>query len=462
MGVILEASGGRAMELVLVVVALALSGCWAGMRMAIRTRREAAALRRINATLEACSQQRSRELQAALTAAEGQAVQVEAAHRAKTEFLASMSHELRTPLNAVIGFSDLMRMNEAQEPLTHRQHQAVEQIRAAGARLLTLVDEVLALADLEGGRLALAVERADPLLIAREVCEDLKPVAEAARIELCVPAPTAGLAARADRERLRQVLTALVTNAIQYNQPGGAVLIEATQSAEGVRLRVQDTGPGLSPHSLQGLFQPFNRLGREALDVPGAGLGLAVAQRLIEAMGGRLTAESREGEGAVFTIRLPGADETPRAVTASPVPAVSLPSATLLYVEDNPSNIALMRHVITALGAMQLHVAETGAEGLALARDLRPDVILLDINLPGMDGFDVRARLAEDPLTRGLPVMALSARASLADIRKGRDAGFVEYLTKPLQIPALVEALSRVLAPPLTASPVNRTVAGAG
>lgn len=448
------------MELVLVVVALALSGCWAGIRLAIRARREAATLRRLNATLEARTEQRARELQTALAAAEGQAAQVEAAHRAKTEFLASMSHELRTPLNAVIGFADLMRMNEAQEPLTHRQHQALEQIRAAGARLLTLVDEVLNLADIEGGRLALNVERVDPLLIARQVCEALHPMAEAAGIELREPPPVAGLAALADRERLRQVLTALIANAVKYNRPGGAVLIEARQSADGVSLSVHDTGPGLPAARMDGLFQPFNRLGREASEVPGAGLGLAVARRLIEAMGGQLGGDSREGEGAVFTIRLPAATEAPRTVTASFAPTMTLPDATLLYVEDHPSNIALMRHVITALGGMRLHVAETGPEGLALARDLRPDVVILDINLPGMDGFAVKARLAEDPLTRGIPVLALSASAAFADIRRGREAGFLEYLTKPLQIPALAQALSRALTPDVEA-PDARGDAGA-
>lgn len=448
------------MELVLVVVALALSGCWAGLRMAVKARRELAILRRVNATLEACSEQRARELQSALTAAEGQAAQVEAAHRAKAEFLASMSHELRTPLNAVIGFSDLMRMNETQEPLTHRQHQAVEQIRDAGARLLTLVDEVLNLADLEGGRLTLNVERVDPLLVARQVCQVLRPGADAAGIALREPSPAAGLIARADRERLRQVLTALIGNAVKYNRPGGAVLIEARQSAEGVSLSVHDTGPGLPPARMNDLFQPFNRLGREASDVPGAGLGLAVARRLIEAMGGRLEAESREGEGAVFTVHLPVGAAQPRAVVASPVPAADLPEATLLYVEDNPSNIALMRHVITAFGRIRLHVAETGPEGLALARDLRPDIIILDINLPGMDGFEVKARLGEDPLTRGLPVLALSASATPADRRRGREAGFVEYLTKPLHIPALAEALSRALSPALTPAAAGLDVAG--
>ena len=445
------------MVLVLVVVAFALSGCWAGLRLAMKARREVALLRRVNATLEARAEQRARDLETALAVAEGQAAQVEAAHRAKTDFLASMSHELRTPLNAVIGFSDLMRINEALEPLSHRQHQAVEQIRAAGARLLTLVDEVLNLADIEGGRLTLEVERVDPLLIARQVCETLRPTAQTAGVDLREPPPVAGLAALADRERLRQVLTALIGNAVKYNRPGGAVLIEAHQSSEGVSLSVHDTGPGLPAARMDDLFQPFNRLGREASDVAGAGLGLAVARRLIQAMGGRLEAESREDEGAVFTLHLPLAVAQPRLVAASSVPKTDLPEATLLYVEDNPSNIALMRHVITALGRIQLHVAETGPEGLALARDLRPDVVILDINLPGMDGFEVKARLAEDPLTRGLPVLALSARATPADMRRGREAGFAEYLTKPLHIPALVEALSRALTPDIA----TRT-AGAG
>ena len=445
------------MVLVLVVVAFALSGCWAGLRLAMKARREVALLRRVNATLEARAEQRARDLETALAVAEGQAAQVEAAHRAKTDFLASMSHELRTPLNAVIGFSDLMRINEALEPLSHRQHQAVEQIRAAGARLLTLVDEVLNLADIESGRLTLEVERVDPLLIARQVCETLRPTAQTAGVDLREPPPVAGLAALADRERLRQVLTALIGNAVKYNRPGGAVLIEARQSSEGVSLSVHDTGPGLPAARMDDLFQPFNRLGREASDVAGAGLGLAVARRLIQAMGGRLEAESREDEGAVFTLHLPLAVAQPRLVAASSVPKTDLPEATLLYVEDNPSNIALMRHVITALGRIQLHVAETGPEGLALARDLRPDVVILDINLPGMDGFEVKARLAEDPLTRGLPVLALSARATPADMRRGREAGFAEYLTKPLHIPALVEALSRALTPDIA----TRT-AGAG
>ncbi|WP_312781324.1 ATP-binding protein [Brevundimonas sp.] len=447
------------MELVLVVVALAMSGCWAGLRLAVRAKGEAAALRRLNATLETRAELRAQELRSALAAAEGQAAQVEAAHRAKAEFLASMSHELRTPLNAVIGFSDLMRMNEALEPLTHRQHQALEQIRAAGGRLLTLVDEVLNLADIEGGRLALSVERVDPLLIARQVCEALGPMAEAAGIALCAPPPVSGLAALADRERLRQVLTALIANAVKYNRPGGAVLIEARQSGEGVSLNVSDTGPGLPVHRMEGLFQPFNRLGREASEVAGAGLGLAVARRLIEAMGGELNAESREGEGAVFTVRLPVATGTPRAVTASFAPTMTLPEATLLYVEDNPSNIALMRHVITALGGMSLHVAETGPQGLALARDLRPDVVILDINLPGMNGFELKARMAEDPLTRCLPVLALSASATPADMRRGREAGFVEYLTKPLHIPALAAALSRALSSAAASAPARPVAA---
>lgn len=199
------------------------------------------------------------------------------------------------------------------------------------------------------------------------------------------------------------------------------------------------------------LFQPFNRLGRETSSVAGTGIGLTLSRKLAEAMGGRLEAVSREGEGSTFTVHLPLARSSARPAEMRGAEAMVLPpmigtSATLLYVEDNPSNIALMRHVVTALGGIQLHIAETGHEGLALARDLRPDVILLDINLPGLNGFELKARLDVDPLTRGLPVLALSASAMPSDIQRGRAAGFRDYLTKPLDIPAFARALNTALA----------------
>lgn len=433
------------MEFVLLIVALALAGCLAGVRLGLQARRQSARLAELNDALERRIADRTQELRQALEMSEGQSRAVAAASQAKSDFLAGMSHELRTPLNAVIGFAELMRLNDGTEPLTRRQAQAVDQIIGSGRHLLSLVEEVLDLARIEAGRLSMSVERVDPTLVVRQVRDSLRPVAEAAGVTLRAPAPTAGLGVVADRTRLRQVLINLVSNAIKYNRAGGEVLLEVRQTRDGVALAVHDTGVGIPEDRMAELFQPFSRLGRETTDVAGTGIGLAVSRRLAEAMNGRLECASVEGQGSTFTLHLPLAHPAAAPVTASPIPLSQLPAATLLYVEDNPSNIALMRHVVTALGPIQLHVAETGHEGLALARDLRPDVILLDINLPGLSGFELKARLDADPLTRGLPVLALSASAMPDDIKRGRVAGFRDYLTKPLDIPAFAAALNRAL-----------------
>ena len=433
------------MEFVLLIVALALAGCLAGVRLGLQARSQSARLAELNGSLEHRIAERTQELRLALEASDEQTKAVAAASQAKSDFLAGMSHELRTPLNAVIGFAELMRMNQAAEPLTRRQSQAVEQILGSGQHLLSLIEEVLDLARIEAGKLSMSVERVDPQLVVRQVCDNLRPMAEAAGVTLRAPAATAGLGVVADRTRLRQVLINLVSNAIKYNRQGGDVLLEVRQTADGVALEVHDTGVGIPEDRMAELFQPFNRLGRETSDVAGTGIGLAVSRRLAEAMNGRLECASLAGEGSTFTLHLPLARQAAAPATASPIPTGTLPAATMLYVEDNPSNIALMRHVVAALGPIQLHAAENGHEGLALARDLRPDVILLDINLPGLSGFELKARLDADPLTRGLPVLALSASAMPGDIKRGREAGFRDYLTKPLDIPALAAALNRAL-----------------
>ena len=447
------------MELVLVVLALALSGAWAGIRLAVRARAEAARLRVLNGSVESRVAERTRELRLSLDAADQKARALQGANQAKSEFLASMSHELRTPLNAVIGFAELLRLNASAEPLTRAQGQAADQILSAGRHLLALIEEVLDLARIESGKLSMSIEAVDPQLVARQVCETMRREAEVAGVTLSAPAVSAGPCVVADRTRLRQVLLNLVSNAIKYNRPGGRVWVEVTRSDEGAVLSVRDTGVGIPEARMADLFQPFNRLGRETSTVAGTGIGLTVSRKLAEAMNGRLEAVSREGEGSIFTLTLPpagpsrapvAAGDRPMVLPAIVAPAMPGPSmpgqqATLLYVEDNPSNIALMRHVVTALGGMQLHVAETGHEGLALARDLRPDVIVLDINLPGLNGFELKARLDADPLTRSLPVLALSASAMPQDIQRGREAGFRDYLTKPIDIPAFAHALNAAL-----------------
>lgn len=433
------------MLIALLIVSMALATGWAGVRLWLDARRRAAGLSVLNADLERRVAERTEALTRAVQAADEKATALQAANDAKSDFLAGLSHELRTPLNAVLGFAELLRMNADAEPLTRRQGQAVDQIHASGRNLLALVDEVLDLARIEAGRLTLSIERVDPQLVVRQVCDIVRPQAEAAGVTLRAPEPTAGLGVVADRTRLRQVLLNLLTNAIKYNRPGGHVLVELRQTPDGVALSVHDTGLGLPKDRMAELFQPFRRLGREETAIEGTGVGLAVSRRLAEAMGGRIEAHSVEGEGSTFTLHLPLARAPAPTVVASPLETGNLPQAVMLYVEDNPSNIALMRHVVAALGSIQLHVAETGHEGLALARDLRPDVILLDINLPGLSGFELKARLDGDPLTRGIPVMALSAGAMPSDVRRGREAGFRDYLTKPLDIRAFAKALDRAL-----------------
>lgn len=434
------------MLVIITVVALALSGAWAGVRLALEARAQARRQAELARTLEARVAERTAQLTQALEAADQQAAILASADRVKSDFLAAMSHELRTPLNAVIGFAELMRIHAPTEPLTFRQRQAVDHILAAGSRLLALIDEVLDLARLESGTLSVTLERVDPQLVARQVCDAFRAEAEQLHVRIEAPPPTAGLGVVADRTRLRQALTQLVANAVRYNRPGGVVLVEVRQSSQGVMLSVHDTGPGVPPDRMNELFQPFNRLGREGSAIPGAGVGLLVARKLVEAMEGRLDAASTPGEGSTFAIRLPAALPAGEAVVATALPVAALPPATVLYVEDNPSNVALMRHVVAALGPLRLHVAETGHDGLVLAQDLAPDVIILDIALPDIDGFAVKAALAADPRTAGIPVLALSAGAMPADLRRGREAGFAAYLTKPLVIPALARALADVLA----------------
>ena len=452
------------MGFILVVIAVALTAALGGISLATRARGEAIRLRALTNALQARVTEATREMRAALATSDQQARGLAAASQAKTDFLTGMSHELRTPLNAVIGFAELMRMNAATEPLTLRQHQAVEQILGAGQHLLALIEEVLDLARIEAGKLSMSIEAVDPHLVARQVCQSLKPEAEAAGVTLRAPPVVAGFGVVADRTRLRQILLNLVSNAIRYNRPGGHVIVELRQGRDGVILSVRDTGAGIPADRMAELFQPFNRLGREASTLAGTGIGLTVSRRLAEAMNGRLEATSREGEGSCFTLHLPLARHTAPQIVASEVPELAAPAlpggpATMLYVEDNPSNIALMRHVIEALGSIRLHVAETGHDGLALARDLRPDIILLDINLPGLNGFQLKAGLDADPLTRGIPVLALSASAMPSDIKRGKTAGFRDYLTKPLDIPAFARALNRALTEVSQTAEADRRVA---
>lgn len=441
------------MELVLFLTAILLTGLLGAVRLAMRSRAEAVRLRAINNALESRVAERTRSLRQALDAAGDQAMALAAANQARADFLSGMNHALRTPLNAVIGFADLLTQNAEQEPLTRKQAQAIAEIRIAGTRLLSLIDRILDFADIEARPVALALARVDPLLIVRQVVEAMRAEAAAAGVSIQAPAASPGYTVAADPERLRQILLNLLSNAIGHNRRGGTVLIEVRRSGDRIALAIHDDGPGIAPERIDGLFQPFCRLSpsQNHPDADGQavlGVGLAVARRLAEAMAGTLTAASTPGEGSSFTLTLPVALAVPTPVSppaSEPLPPVDLSKLTVLYVEDNAANITLMRHVMGALGP-SLHIAETGAEGLDLARDLRPDVILLDIHLPDFDGFEVKARLAQDALTQDLPVVALTAGSSPADARRGHDEGFAAWLTKPLDIALLAGTLQQVAA----------------
>lgn len=372
----------------------------------------------------------------------------EAASQAKSDFLASMSHELRTPLNSIMGFAQLLLYNRAKEPLTVKQERAAVQIEKAGTHLLHLIDEVLDLAKVEAGRLSLSLEPVDTAAVARDVAGHMQPVADAADIALVLDIAEEKVGIVADRTRLIQVLSNLTSNAIKYNRPGGRVTLSVRPGPEGrVTLSVSDTGLGIPADRIDQLFQPFNRLGREHGTVEGTGIGLTICQRLVQAMGGTIIVESREGLGSQFRFDLPAA--TP--VIALDAGRASMPRGgatdvrTMLYVEDNPANIQLMRDLIDSLGGFRLLVAADPGSGLQLARTHLPDIIILDINLPGMDGFEVLARLRADPATAGIPALALSANALPREVERGKAAGFHRYLTKPLRVPEFMSALEEAL-----------------
>ena len=436
---------------VALVLGIALMCAYLDRRLEARSLAEAERLRAVNEDLESAVQSRTADLTTALKALDEQRRRAEAANGAKSDFLASMSHELRTPLNAVIGFAETLRMGRDGAALTEHQTEAIDQIHTAGRHLLALIEEVLDFAKIESGKLSVSMETIDAPAVASSLLASFKPSADRAQVSLAL-APAADLVAVcADHLRLRQTLSNLISNAIKYNRPGGSVIVDVSAANGRVLLRVADTGLGIPAGRMADLFEPFERLGRESTGVEGAGLGLALTRRLVEAMGGELRVESRESVGSTFTIDLPAAAHG-AVLASSPqapgqVPAQPAPEAKVLYIEDNASNIRLMRHIADALGGLDLHVAEHPLEGLVMAAQLRPDIILLDINLPGMDGFQVKARLHADPATRDIPVIALSANVLSDTVERGKASGFRGYLTKPINIEALVAAMWAALEP---------------
>ena len=374
----------------------------------------------------------------------------EKANRAKSDFLSSMSHELRTPLNAVLGFAQLLETG-APAP-TPGQKRSIEQILKAGWYLLELINEVLDLALIESGRLTLSGEAVSLMEVMLECRAMVEPQAQQRGIGLAFPRLTTNRYVMADRTRLKQVLINLLFNAIKYNQPGGHVTLECTLCRnDAIRISVRDTGAGLAPEQVAQLFQPFNRLGQESGTEEGTGIGLVVTQRLMRLMGGEIGANSTPGVGSEFWIELQ-LTETPQhasgaleLVPVTPVPQ-GTPLRTLLYVEDNPANLELVEQIIGRRSDWRLIGAADASVGIEFARVYQPDVVLMDINLPGISGLEALRILLADPVTAHIPVIALSANAVPRDVNKGLAAGFFQYITKPIKVQQLLDALDAALA----------------
>lgn len=372
------------------------------------------------------------------------------ANIAKSEFLSGMSHELRTPLNIVLGYAQLLEMMGSHIPVKAQGY--IKNIQSGAKILLRLIDEVLDLAKIESGNVRLSLSMMALNDIVNDIIINMEPLADEANITLRAELHPDNPCVMADSGRLSQVIMNLASNAIKYNRTGGAVTIRVVlDTPEMARILVVDTGVGIPLEQQDKVFQPFNRLGAEKGSVTGTGIGLTICKKLIEKMQGTIGFTSVVDQGSRFWITLPVARE---AAVTRPAFARVAPDAlklayaggyTLLYVEDNHDNITLVANIISTLPEVCLLTATTARQGEEIARKERPDVIVLDIDLPDTDGYDLLARLQADPQTHVIPVLALTAAAMPADMARGVAAGFFRYLTKPVIVEDFLMAVGQAL-----------------
>ena len=388
-------------------------------------------------------------------------VAAEEANLAKSDFLSSMSHELRSPLNAILGFAQLMETGSPQP--TVGQKDSIDQILLAGWYLLELINEILDLALVESGKLSLSLESMSVAEVLADCQAMIEPQVHKSGIQVFFPAPHGPWVIRADRTRVKQVLLNLLSNAIKYNRVGGRVDVRCEVSVEGrTRVSVHDTGEGLSPDKLSQLFQSFNRLGQESGAQEGTGIGLVMSKRLVELMGGRIGVDSSVGVGSVFWFDLDSSAAVQAHAEPDDIrPATALcraPDAaqrTLLYVEDNPANLLLVQRLLERRPDIRMLSAPDGRSGVEMAHAHQPDVILMDINLPGINGITALRILSESAATADITVVALSANAMPHDIEKGLQAGFFRYMTKPIKVGEFMDTLDAALAQALSVQEGN-------
>jgi PAS domain S-box-containing protein len=372
-------------------------------------------------------------------------VEAEQANVAKSEFMSRMSHELRTPLNSVLGFAQILQM-ELESP---EELEMIGYIVKSGGYLLELINEVLDISRVESGSIAVSLELVPVTALVGDCIEMVSGEAAAAGVEVIDECDIAPLV-RADPQHLKQVLLNLLTNAIKYNRVGGTVTLKCREEGGLVRLGVTDTGPGIAPELHERLFAPFDRLDADSKGIEGTGLGLALSKGLMEAIGGSLAVDSAPGAGATFWLEMPLAttsatfSERPRDEVSVPA-STSTTSATVLYIEDNLGNVRLMERLLAHRPNVRLITTLQGSVGVELAQQHCPDLILLDVHIPDLSGYEVLQRLHGDERTASIPVVMLSADASFEQIRRFTDAGVRDYLTKPLDLTNFLSQLDQYL-----------------
>jgi PAS domain S-box-containing protein len=369
------------------------------------------------------------------------------ANRAKSEFLSRMSHELRTPLNGIIGFAQLLEL----DALSDEQRESVDHILKGGRHLLSLINEVLDIARIESEKLSISLEPVLTAEVVQSAVDLVRPQAAARRVSLLMAgAEMDSRYVLADRQRLQQVLLNILSNAVKYNRDGGTITVSCDERADRVRLTVRDSGYGIAPAMLERLFTPFDRLGAEQTGIEGTGLGLALSKRLVDAMGGALLVESQVGEGTTFGVELPRAENLADPITTADErrnddAATPKTRGSVLYIEDNVANLRLLERILARRPGLTLLSAMQGRRGLELARDHRPGAIILDLHLPDLPGSEVLKHLREDPQTREIPVVILSADATPGQTARLLAQGAHAYLTKPVDVAQLLALIDELL-----------------